>query len=134
MKSKSIRVTPKHARSATDADLSIGHLIRARRMEMGMSQERLGDLVGVSFQQIQKYERGTNRIGSARLLQVAAALQTDAAALLGSTGNGKAAPSRFSDFLATREGVDILNVMIKLEQPFQRIVIDLARKLEASTA
>ena len=100
---------------------------------MGISQEQLGDLVGVSFQQIQKYEKGTNRIGSARLVQIAAALETNVPAFLGNA-NGKPGASRYTEFLATREGVDILNVMIKLEQPFQRIVIDLARRLEASTA
>ena len=48
-------------------DVSVGKLLRSRRMLLGMSQERLGGLLGVTYQQVQKYERGTNRIGSSRL-------------------------------------------------------------------
>ena len=48
-------------------DVRVGGLVRERRMAMGMSQERLGSLLGVTYQQVQKYERGANRIGSSRL-------------------------------------------------------------------
>lgn len=48
-------------------DLRVGQLLRERRMLLGMSQERLGALLGVTYQQVQKYERGSNRIGSSRL-------------------------------------------------------------------
>ena len=61
-------------KSPTDADRFIGNRIRARRVLIGMSQERLGEILGVTFQQVQKYERGVNRIGAARLQDIAAAL------------------------------------------------------------
>ena len=48
-------------------DVRVGRLLRERRLELGISQERLGALLGVTYQQVQKYERGTNRIGSSRL-------------------------------------------------------------------
>ena len=48
-------------------DIRVGQLLRERRMLLGMSQERLGALLGVTYQQVQKYERGSNRIGSSRL-------------------------------------------------------------------
>lgn len=48
-------------------DVKVGRLLRERRLELGISQERLGALLGVTYQQVQKYERGTNRIGSSRL-------------------------------------------------------------------
>ena len=51
-------------------DIRVGRLLRERRLELGMSQERLGTLLGVTYQQIQKYERGTNRIGSSRLQEL----------------------------------------------------------------
>ena len=58
-------------RSMSDAphptDVRVGRLLRERRLELGISQERLGGLLGVTYQQVQKYERGTNRIGSSRL-------------------------------------------------------------------
>lgn len=64
----------KHQRSAGPADAAIGKKIRVRRIEIGMSQDDLGQKLGVSFQQIQKYEKGTNRVGAARLQDVAKAL------------------------------------------------------------
>jgi transcriptional regulator with XRE-family HTH domain len=62
-------------RSAFDpVDVHVGRRLRERRAVLGMSQERLGELLGVTFQQVQKYERGANRIGSSRLLQIGRAL------------------------------------------------------------
>jgi transcriptional regulator with XRE-family HTH domain len=51
-------------------DVRVGRLLRERRLELGMSQERLGALLGVTYQQVQKYERGANRIGSSRLFEL----------------------------------------------------------------
>jgi len=62
-------------RRATPADADVGERIRARRREMRLSQTQLGDLIGVTFQQVQKYEQGTNRIGASRLARAADALQ-----------------------------------------------------------
>lgn len=59
---------------ATSMDTHIGKRIRLRRMLLGLSQEKLGEAVGITFQQIQKYERGTNRVGASRLYEIAAAL------------------------------------------------------------
>lgn len=55
-------------------DLAIGRAIRMRRKAKGMSQERLGEMLGVTFQQVQKYEKGTNRISGSRLVECARAL------------------------------------------------------------
>jgi transcriptional regulator with XRE-family HTH domain len=62
-------------RRATPADADVGKRIQARRRELGLSQTQLGDLIGVTFQQVQKYEKGTNRIGASRLGRAADALQ-----------------------------------------------------------
>jgi transcriptional regulator with XRE-family HTH domain len=62
-------------RSATNYDLELGKLIRIRRVEVGMSQDSLGEKLGVSFQQVQKYEKGVNRVGAGRLAQIAATLE-----------------------------------------------------------
>ncbi|HVK80094.1 MAG TPA: helix-turn-helix transcriptional regulator [Verrucomicrobiae bacterium] len=61
-------------RSASSVDVGIGELIRARRLEVGMSQMSLADAIGVTFQQIQKYEKGINRVAASTLLRVARAL------------------------------------------------------------
>jgi transcriptional regulator with XRE-family HTH domain len=56
------------------ADVAIGANIRTLRVVRGLSQEKLGDAIGVTFQQVQKYEKGTNRVGGSRAIQIAAAL------------------------------------------------------------
>jgi transcriptional regulator with XRE-family HTH domain len=61
-------------RSTTKADQQIGDRIRQLRSDAGVSQEELGNRIGVSFQQVQKYEKGSNRVGSARLGRIAEAL------------------------------------------------------------
>ena len=59
-----------------DVDVHVGSRVRLRRAALGLSQDQLGVAIGLSFQQVQKYERGTNRIGASRLYEVSKALQT----------------------------------------------------------
>ena len=56
-------------KQANPIDVQVGNRVRIRRMLIGMSQEKLGDLLGLTFQQVQKYEKGVNRIGAGRLLR-----------------------------------------------------------------
>jgi transcriptional regulator with XRE-family HTH domain len=58
-------------KQANPIDAQVGNRVRLRRMLIGMSQEKLGELLGLTFQQVQKYEKGVNRIGAGRLFQVA---------------------------------------------------------------
>ena len=58
-------------KSPTEMDRHVGNRLRMRRMLIGMSQEKLGDALGLTFQQVQKYEKGTNRIGAGRLQEIA---------------------------------------------------------------
>ena len=68
--------TSKHApRAANPIDVHVGTRIRLRRKTMKMSQEQLGDQLGITFQQVQKYERGTNRVGASRLWKISQVLQ-----------------------------------------------------------
>jgi len=60
-----------HKKQANPIDAQVGNRVRLRRMLIGMSQEKLGDFLGLTFQQVQKYEKGVNRIGAGRLFQVA---------------------------------------------------------------
>lgn len=75
-------------RAAGELDRKLGERVRARRHAIGMSQERLADLVGITFQQVQKYEMGFNRIAASRLIDIAVALETPVAY------STKASPSR----------------------------------------
>ena len=67
---------------ATDVDAQIGAKIRRLRIERGLSQEAMGDLLGVTYQQLHKYERGINRLSAGRLLHLLSALQVDATAFV----------------------------------------------------
>lgn len=69
-----VRPVP-HVRSATETDALVGLKVRLRRMELEMSQEQLANRLGVTAQQVQKYERGTNRIGASRLHQISQILK-----------------------------------------------------------
>src|SRR2546429_9780272 len=61
-------------KSTTSHDIEVGQRIRVRRMAQGMSQTELGNLLGVTFQQVQKYEKGVNRVGAGRLVRIGEAL------------------------------------------------------------
>jgi len=83
-----------------------------------MSQEKLAELLGITFQQIQKYERGTNRIGAGRLLEVSLALQVPITFFYeGYTARGNALdePSELQKLLATREGMALARAFVKIE-------------------
>jgi transcriptional regulator with XRE-family HTH domain len=118
-------------RSVTTMDALIGQRLKARRLEQHMSQADLGEHLGVTFQQVQKYEKGVNRIGAVRLQQIANCLETDVNYFMGDMTNGKLrAPSKLSAFMATKDGIDIVEAMMKLDNPdLRRSVISLARTL-----
>src|ERR1700692_2229212 len=95
-------------------DKHVGSRVRMRRMMLSMSQEKLGDALGLTFQQVQKYEKGTNRIGASRLQQISNILQVPISfffegaphAAGHSSGMGEApSPAYVSDFLATSDGL-----------------------------
>lgn len=106
-------------RSANAIDRRIGQRVRARRLELGVSQERLADILGVTFQQVQKYEKGTNRIAASRLFDIAAALDMPAARFFEglSSGDGVASTKHGSsdDILATPEGSQLVALFGELK-------------------
>lgn len=90
-------------------DIAIGHRIRERRRSLGYSQQRLAEAVGVTFQQIQKYERGSNRVSFSRLLEIAHALDCS----LSDLSDGLDAPSAgdagmLNDLLAVEGALELL--------------------------
>ncbi len=70
-------------------DIAIGARIKSIRLQRGISQEALGDGLGLTFQQVQKYEKGTNRIGGSRIVQIAKVLKVPIPALFGVDNDGK---------------------------------------------
>src|SRR6266705_1233356 len=100
-------------------DKHVGSRVRMRRMMLGMSQEKLGDALGLTFQQVQKYEKGTNRIGASRLQQISHILQVPVAfffegapheqgELHGSLEAPSPVPAYVTEFLATSEGLALV--------------------------
>ena len=118
-------------RGVTAMDRLIGHRLRARRLELHVSQNELAEKLCLSFQQVQKYEKGVNRVGSGRLMEIAQVLECDTAYFLADAkGNGNGhVTSKFVEFLATKDGVDINEAMMLLGEEHRRGVIDLARVL-----
>jgi transcriptional regulator with XRE-family HTH domain len=95
-------------RSARQADKDLGQRIRARRIESKMSQADLGAALGVSFQQVQKYEKGVNRVAAATLGKIAVTLDTTVTDLMGTPDNlPRSLVSVGMDFLTTHEGAKI---------------------------
>src|SRR4030088_2510934 len=120
-------------------DKYVGSRVRMRRIMLGMSQEKLGDALGLTFQQVQKYEKGTNRIGASRLQQISHILQVPVAFffegapnLHGSTEGMKEAPSPayVSDFLATSEALSLTKPFMRIKEPkLRRRIVDLVEQI-----
>lgn len=114
-------------RSPTRVDAGIGRRVRARRLEVGMSQERLAELLGVTFQQVQKMEKGVNRIAASRLWDIAVSLEVPVAffypehAWKGPAQHGAAEkPLRVSEqLLAADRGVSWAKVYVDAPEKIQ---------------
>jgi transcriptional regulator with XRE-family HTH domain len=129
-------------RKPNPVDIHVGSRVRYRRMIVGMSQEKLGEKMNLTFQQIQKYEKGTNRIGASRLFQLSRILDVpvgyffeDAFANTAPAAaiHGLHEPEQegyLLDFLNSREGLDLNKAFAKISDPkVRRRVIDLVRAL-----
>jgi transcriptional regulator with XRE-family HTH domain len=118
-------------------DIHVGSRVRLRRMMLSMSQEKLGEQLGITFQQIQKYEKGTNRIGASRLQHIARVLQVpvsfffeDAPGTPGETTGFSDAPQtqHIVDFLSSAEGIQLNRAFVRIKNPkLRRRVIALVR-------
>jgi transcriptional regulator with XRE-family HTH domain len=135
----------KGSRRANPIDVHVGTRVRLRRMLLGMSQEKLGEQLGLTFQQVQKYEKGVNRIGASRLhelgrvLGVSVGFFFEEAPSLGQVTAGFATEPGFaempaenyaSDFLSSREGLELNKAFARITDPkVRRSIVDLVRSL-----
>jgi transcriptional regulator with XRE-family HTH domain len=103
-----------------------------RRMALGMSQEKLATGLGLTFQQVQKYEKGANRMGSSRLQQAADVLGVAAAFFFEGAGGGPygsaPSPAYIDDFVASEEGLRLAKAFMRLRPAVRRRVVDLANR------
>jgi len=125
-------------------DKHVGSRVRMRRMMIAMSQEKLGEKLGITFQQIQKYEKGTNRIGASRLQQIASVLSVPVSFFFEGAPTPEAAagaaaesasPAYVSDFLATSDGLALTKAFMKVKDPkVRRRIVDLVEAMVADEA
>jgi transcriptional regulator with XRE-family HTH domain len=127
-------------------DKHVGSRVRMRRMMLGMSQEKLGDALSLTFQQVQKYEKGTNRIGASRLQQISQILQVPVAFFFegapilsgGTVAEGlqeAASPAYVSDFLATSDGLSLTKAFMRIPDPkLRRRIVDLVQQIAGGDA
>jgi transcriptional regulator with XRE-family HTH domain len=125
-------------------DKHVGSRVRMRRMMLGMSQEKLGDGLGLTFQQVQKYEKGTNRIGASRLQQISLILQVPVSFFFEGApappgrpeGMGEApSPVYVTDFLASSDGLTLVKAFMRISNPrLRRRVVELVEEMSSGEA
>ena len=122
-------------------DKYVGSRVRMRRIMLGMSQEKLGEALGLTFQQIQKYEKGTNRVGASRIQQISEILQVPVSFLFEGGPSGTpstggfsegSSPSYVSDFLATSEGLALTRAFTRItDAKLRRSIVELVEQIAA---
>jgi transcriptional regulator with XRE-family HTH domain len=126
-------------------DVHVGSRIRLRRNMLGISQEKLGENLGITFQQVQKYEKGTNRVGASRLQAIASILEVpvsfffeDAPGQGGEPAKGFAednATTYVVDFINSAEGLQLNRAFVRISDPkVRRRIIDLVKTLAVEDA
>lgn len=130
---------PVPKKQANPIDAQVGNRVRLRRMLIGMSQEKLGELLGLTFQQVQKYEKGVNRIGAGRLYQVAHILGVSVGYFYEgiieqvpqhTEGAEEHTTPPVVEFLSSGEGLQLTLAFMRIKDPkVRRRVIDLVKSL-----
>jgi len=126
--------------SPNPTDKYVGSRVRMRRLMLGMSQEKLGEKLGLTFQQVQKYEKGTNRIGASRLQHISQILKVPVAFFFdGVMGPGKQAEDGstkapvadyVSDFLSSSDGLALTKAFTNIrDSKLRRRVVDLVEEI-----
>jgi transcriptional regulator with XRE-family HTH domain len=134
----------KGSRRPNPVDIHVGGRVRFRRMLLGMSQEKLGERLGLTFQQVQKYEKGINRVGASRLFDLSQVLgvpvqffydeapgsyeQSSTSQAPGSTE--RSPESHIVEFLNSRDGLELNKAFVRITDPkVRRSIVDLVRSL-----
>src|SRR5262245_15842143 len=132
----------KGSRRANPIDIHVGGRVRFRRMLLGMSQEKLGEKLGLTFQQVQKYDKGINRIGASRLFDLAQVLGVPVqffyeevpvaeARQIATDGlGGKPDESSIVEFLRSRDGLELNRAFVRIaDLKARRAIVELVRTL-----
>lgn len=139
-----IRSPPLAKKQPSSVDAHVGSRVRLRRMLIGMSQEKLGELLGLTFQQVQKYEKGANRIGASRLYDISTILGVPVSYFFDDLGpehgvrrtNGQSssvdieAGPYMMEFLSSAEGFQLVRAFTKINDPrVRKRMLDLVKSL-----
>lgn len=137
-----IKATKHSPRAANPVDVHVGMRLRLRRQVLKMSQERLGNKLGVTFQQIQKYERGSNRVGASRLWKISQVLNVDVGFFFDGLEE-EGSISEFAaddqlpivyDFIKSTDGVALAKAVSQINnKAVRRQVLELARALSKAS-
>jgi transcriptional regulator with XRE-family HTH domain len=132
----------KGSRRPNPIDVHVGSRVRFRRMLLGMSQEKLGERLGLTFQQVQKYEKGINRIGASRLFDLAQVLGVPVQFFYEEAPTGepqaimpdgfaeKPAENSIVEFLRSRDGLELNKAFVRIsDAKARRAIVDLVRSL-----
>jgi transcriptional regulator with XRE-family HTH domain len=128
-----------HQKLPNPTDKHVGSRVRMRRMILDMSQEKLGDALGLTFQQVQKYEKGTNRIGASRLQHLTQILDVPVSFFFegaptvpgAKVGKGTApSPDYVTDFVTSRDGLALITAFTRIKQPkLRRAIVNLVEQI-----
>ncbi|MCG6856688.1 MAG: helix-turn-helix domain-containing protein [Salaquimonas sp.] len=121
-------------------DIHVGSRVRLRRTMLGMSQEKLGEHLGITFQQIQKYEKGANRVGASRLQEIARVLNTPVSFFFEDAPGdenrqsgdfGESESSNYVvDFLSSSEGLQLNRAFVKIKDAkVRRKIVEMVKAL-----
>jgi transcriptional regulator with XRE-family HTH domain len=117
------------ARRIEPHDVEVGRRIRVRRLERQMSQTELADQLGVTFQQVQKYEKGVNRVGAARLQRIADALDVPILFFFSAADRGSPQEA-IMPFLETAHAVRLMRAYARIsDTAIQRSILDLVERI-----
>jgi transcriptional regulator with XRE-family HTH domain len=126
-------------RTPNPIDKHVGARLRMRRTALGISQEKLGNALSLTFQQVQKYEKGTNRIGASRLLLISNFLDVSVDFFFEGAPNvegqsqaahGPVSPASISEFLATTDGIALANAFVRIKSAeLRRSIVNLVERI-----
>jgi transcriptional regulator with XRE-family HTH domain len=122
-------------KSTDQIDKYVGSRVRMRRMMLEMSQTELGDSLGLTFQQVQKYEKGTNRIGASRIHQLSQILQVPISFFFdGAPIAGRAPPPAYvPDFLCSSDGLRLAQAFMGIKSvKLRQHIVNLVKEIESS--
>jgi transcriptional regulator with XRE-family HTH domain len=131
-------------KSPNSIDVHVGNRIRERRLALGMSQAKLGDGLGLTFQQVQKYEKGANRVGASRLQGISDILEVPVSFFfegspVSSSGRKKVANSPSTDFVSefldSTDGQSLVKAFMRIKQPvLRRSIVRMVEAVSESRA